>query len=393
MSSLLPPLRLTGADILRNGELQRRSIAMSDGRITRGPLPEVDLTGYLVLPGIVDLHGDAFERHMAPRPSAPFPIEAGLASTDREAAAHGVTTAYLAQGWSWEGGPRSPEHALRVMEGLERYRPRMMTDLRLQLRAENHLVEAGAQLIEAVRRFRVGFVVFNDHLDEGLDMHRLRPADFMLWARKVGRQPEDLLAEIERADAGKRHVPRHLCALAEAFDDMGVIYGSHDDPDGETRERYSMIGARIAEFPTSRRAAAAAKAMMNPVLMGAPNVVRGGSQAGNIAAAGLVAEGLCDALVSDYHYPALAMAAWSLVDLGLASLPQAWAMISTRPAEILRLADRGRLDPGLRADLVVMNRETRVIEATIAGGRLTYLAGEAGRRFLAQPQTLRMAAE
>ncbi len=393
MTMPLPPLRLTGADILRDGCLQRRSIAIAEGRITRGPLPEVDLSGYLVLPGIVDLHGDAFERHIAPRPSAPFPIAAGLTSAEREAAAHGVTTAFLAQGWSWEGGPRSPERAMEVMAALDAHRARGLVDLRLQIRAEIQMVDERDRLIEAVRRHAIGYVVFNDHLDEGLEMRRTRPADFALWARKVGRQPEDLLGAMERAAARGREVPRHLCALAEAFDELGVAYGSHDDPDGETRERYSMIGARIAEFPITRRAAAAAKAMMNPVLMGAPNVVRGGSQSGNIAAVTLVAEGLCDALVSDYHYPALAMAAWTLVDMGIASLPRAWAMISQAPAEILRLADRGRLDPGMRADLVIVNGETRVIEATIAGGQLAYLAGEAGRRFLSQPQALRMAAE
>ncbi len=393
MSMILPPLRLTGADILRDGELQRRSIALAEGRITRGPLPEVDLSGYLVLPGIIDMHGDAFERHVAPRPSAPFPLNAGLASVDREAAANGVTTAYLAQGWSWEGGHRSPDYALRVMCALDSYRPAMLTELRLQIRAETHLVEAGARLVEAVKTHGIDYVVFNDHLDEGLEMRRERPTAFAHWAQKIGQQPEDLLTAMERAKARARDVPRHLCALAEAFDEIGVLYGSHDDMDGETRERYSMIGARIAEFPTSRRAAAAAKAMMNPVVLGAPNVVRGKSQSGNISATSLVAEGLCDALVSDYHYPALAMAAWTLVDLGLVSLPRAWAMISQNPAEILRLPDRGRLDPGLRADLTIVNGQTRVIEATIAGGRLTYLAGEAGRRFLSQPQLLRIAAE
>jgi alpha-D-ribose 1-methylphosphonate 5-triphosphate diphosphatase len=389
----LPPLRLTGAEILRDGEMQRRSISLAEGRITRGPLPEVDLTGYCVLPGIIDLHGDAFERHLAPRVSAPFPLAAALASTDRDAAAHGVTTAYLAQGWSWEGGPRSPEQAIAMMRALADYGPRKLTDLRLQLRAENHMVDHREALIEAVRLYRIGFVVFNDHLGEAIDKRRNAPADFALWARKTGQEPEALLARIERAAARAREVPRHLCALAEAFDEIGVVYGSHDDPDGETRERYSMIGARVAEFPLTRRAAAAAKAMMNPVIMGAPNVVRSVSQSGNVAATDLIAEGLCDALVSDFHYPALAMAAWALVDRGLATLPRAWAMISAHPAEILRLPDRGRLDPGMRADLVIVHRETRVVEATICGGRLTYLAGEAGRRFLEQPQAVRLAAE
>ena len=389
----LPPLRLTGAQVLRDGEMQRRSVALADGRLTRGPLPEVDMTGYLILPGIVDLHGDGFERQIYPRPSANFPLASGLASADREAAAHGVTTSYLAQGWSWEGGPRGPEAAEALMTALAAYRPQALTDLRIQLRAEVHLVEAGARLLAAVARHRVGYVIFNDHLEDAQDMIRARPADFALWARKIGQGPEALRAAVEEAAHRAREVPRHLCRLADAFDEMGVLYGSHDDPDGETRERYSMIGARIAEFPTTRRAAAAARAMMSPVLMGAPNVVRGGSQSGNVAAIDLIAEGLCDALVSDYHIPALALSAWTLVDAGVASLPRAWAMISTRPAEILRLADRGRLDPGMRADLVIMNAETRAVEATISGGRLAYLAGEAGRRFMAQPQAMPMAAE
>ncbi len=393
MNLPLPPLRLTGAQILRDGELQRRSIGLAEGHIARGPLPEVDLTGFIVLPGIVDLHGDGFERHILPRPSAPFPLEAGLASADREAAAHGVTTAFFAQGWSWEGGHRSPDAACALLAAMDAYRPRALTDLRVQIRAETHLVEAVPQLLDAVRRHKVGYVVFNDHLEEGYMMARTAPSDFASWARKVGRTAADMAETLDRAKQRAREVPRQLCTLAEAFDAMGVAYGSHDDPDGETREFYSMIGARIAEFPLSRRAAAAAHAMMNPVVMGAPNVVRGRSQAGNIAAADLIAEGLCDALVSDYHIPALPLAAWTLVDQGLCTLPAAWAMISSNPAEILRMPDRGRLDPGLRADLVVVHAESRAVEATICGGRLTYLAGEAGRRFLSQPQALRMAAE
>ncbi len=393
MNLSLPPLRLTGAQILRDGEMQRRSIGLADGKIARGPLPEVDLSGYLILPGIIDLHGDGFERHILPRPSAPFPLAVGLASADREAAAHGVTTAFFAQGWSWEGGHRSPAAACALLAAMDTYRPRSLTDLRVQIRAETHLVEAVPELLDAVRRHKVPYVVFNDHLEEGYAMSRSDPTNFAAWARKVGRTAADMAETLDRAKSRTREVPRQLCTLAEAFDALGVAYGSHDDPDGETREFYSMIGARIAEFPLSRKAAAAAHAMMNPVIMGAPNVVRGRSQAGNIAAADLIAEGLCDALVSDYHIPALPMAAWTLVDKGLCTLPQAWAMISSSPAEILRMPDRGRLEPGLRADLVIVEAASRTIEATICGGRLSYLAGEAARRFVAQPQALRIAAE
>lgn len=393
MAPLLPPLRLTGARILRDGELQQRSIALAEGRITRGPLPEVDLSGFLVLPGIIDLHGDGFERHLTPRPGASFPMPAGLASYDREAAASGVTTAYLAQGWSWEGGLRGPDQAEALLAALASLRREALADLRVQIRAETHLTNEAPRLLEAVRRWGVGYVVFNDHLDQGLQMHRQEPAAFIAWARKLGVDPAALVARMEAARAAARAVPRQLCRLAEGFDALGVSYGSHDDRDGETREFYSMIGARIAEFPKCRSAACAAHSMMNPVIMGAPNVVRGGSHSGSVSAVDLVADGVCDALVSDYHLPALALAAWRLVDRGVLSLPKAWQMISAAPAQILRLADRGRLDAGLRADMVIVHADSRRIEATICGGRLVWLSGEAALRFLRQPQALRMAAE
>jgi alpha-D-ribose 1-methylphosphonate 5-triphosphate diphosphatase len=388
MAEHLPPLRLTGAQILRDGELQLRSVGLAEGRLTRGPLPEVDLTGYYILPGIIDLHGDGFEHHMAPRPTAPFPLQAGLASFDREAASHGVTTAYLAQGWSWEGGHRSPDHCEEVLAALQSYQPQALTDLRIQIRAETHLVSETQRLIDLVRRYNVGYVVFNDHLEEGFQMSRVAPTAFAHWARKVGKTPEDLAEAIQIARNARGEVARSLCQLAEAFDQLGVVYGSHDDPDGETRERFRMVGAHVAEFPLTHRAASAAHAMFSHVIMGAPNVVRGQSQAGNASACDLIAAGLCDALVSDYHIPALPLAVWALVDRGFLSLPKAWQMISANPAEILRMADRGKLEPGLRADLVVVDAASRRIEATICAGQLTYLAGEAARRFMAQPRVV-----
>ncbi|APZ53887.1 alpha-D-ribose 1-methylphosphonate 5-triphosphate diphosphatase [Salipiger abyssi] len=393
MTVLLPPLRLTGATILRGGALQKRSLVVADGVITKGPLPEVDMSGYLILPGIIDLHGDAFERHIAPRPSAPFPIEAGLRSTDREAAAHGVTTAWLAQCWSWEGGMRGPDFAEAVMAALDAYRPRALTDLRLQIRCETHMPETRARLLAAIRRHGIGYVIFNNHLPETLAAVESAPLKVAGWAERGGRSVDEFVAVLRAAQEQRRDVPRHLCALAEAFDAMGVRYGSHDDPDGETREYYRIIGARIAEFPTTAAAAKLARACNDPVLMGAPNVVRGGSQSGNVSATHLVARGLCDALVSDYHYPCLAQAAWELVERGLRTLPQAWDMISRVPAEIMGLADRGTLDWGKRADFVVVNEATREIEATVSGGRLAYLSGEAGARLVGAMQGTRLAAE
>ncbi|WP_421702140.1 alpha-D-ribose 1-methylphosphonate 5-triphosphate diphosphatase [Aliiroseovarius sp.] len=382
MPQKLPPLRLTGATILREGRMQDRSVVIEDGRITKGPRPAVDLSGFWILPGIIDLHGDAFERHIAPRPSAPFPIASGLASVDRDAAANGVTTAWLAQSWSWEGGKRSPDYAEELLQDLDIYRKRALTDLRVQLRVETHMVDSGDRLLAAVRRHGIDYVVFNNHLDEAVNAWDVKPNVIATWAAQHRVSPEELMAKVTHAKERGGEVPRFLCRLAEAFDGLGVTYGSHDDETAETREWFSTIGAKICEFPTARAPAAVARAIGDPVLMGAPNVVRGGSQSGNIAAVDLIRDGLCHALVSDYHYPSLAQAAFRLVDDGVLDLPRAWAMISTKPAEIKRLPDRGRIEYGRRADLVVVNKDTRAIEATIAGGKLTHLCGLAARRFM-----------
>lgn len=393
MSRFLSPLRLTGATVLRDGVMQDRTVAIAGGRIDAGPFPAVDLTGYYILPGIIDLHGDAFERHIAPRPSAPFPLDMGLLGADRDAAANGVTTAWLAQSWSWEGGQRSPEFAVELMAALASYKRRALTDLRIQIRYETHEIDSAERLLAAVRQFNVDYVIFNNHLDEAIATYATRPHEIELWAKRGGLSGTQMMAAVMAAKHRKSEVPRNLCMLAEAFDTLGVLYGSHDDPDGETRETYAMMGARICEFPTTLSAAKVAKAVGDPVLMGAPNVVRGGSQAGNIAAVSVIKAGKCNALVSDYHYPALLRAAFALVDQRVLDLPDAWAMISTVPAQIMRLTDRGVIAPGKRADLVIIDKETRSVECTIVAGRIAYLAGEAAHRFVNMEQQMRVAAE
>ena len=154
-----------------------------------------------------------------------------------------------------------------------------------------------------------------------------------------------------------------------------------------------MIGAKIGEFPTSVSAARLARAVEDPVIMAAPNIARGGSQARNVSACEPIEGGHCDALVSDYHDPSLARAPFTLTDQEPLPRPRARAMISETPARILKLTDRGRLDFGARADLAIINMATREVEATISGGRITHLSGEAATRFLTNAHALRLAAD
>lgn len=379
----LPPIRLVNARVLLDGDFHDHPVSIRGGRVDGDGGREVDLSGYLLLPGIIDLHGDGFERHLSPRPTAPFDKVRGLASVAGELAVNGITTAWLAQSWSWEGGFRSGEAAVALLEALGRARRDLLPDIRVQLRLETHVIDQHPAVLAAVARHGVDFVVFNNHLPEALEMAQTRPHRFASWAAQTSRTAEEMLAIVRAAEAQEAGVPSALTGIAGRFAALGVTMGSHDDVTPETRAFYRGIGAVISEFPTTVEAARGAHAAGEPVLMGAPNVVRGGSQTGNIAAAGLVGDGLVDALMSDYYYPALPQAAWALADAGLCDLPAAWGMISTSPARIMGLADRGCLEKGMRADVVAMNPETRRIEMTLSAGRAAHLSGELARRFAA----------
>jgi alpha-D-ribose 1-methylphosphonate 5-triphosphate diphosphatase len=373
-------LTLTGAAVLRPDGLDDAPLSLAEGVIVDAPQARrVDLTGFRILPGIVDVHGDGFERHLAPRRGAMRDLGQGLSATEAELAANGITTAMLAQFWSWEGGMRSPAFAQRFLEALAAHRG-LGTDMRAQLRMETHLLDDYPAIADTVARCGIGYLVFNDHLPHAALSSAKRPPRLTGQALKSGRSPDDHLALLHRLHALSDTVPAALDALAADLAARGVILGSHDDSTAATRAQWRARGVAVSEFPETCEAAAAARAGGDRVVLGAPNVVRGGSHSGNVSAAALVAAGLCDALASDYHYPAPRQAALMLADdLGL---PAAWNLISASPARLLGLTDRGRLEPGLRADLLVMDASGHV-GATIAGGRITHMSGTIAARFIA----------
>jgi len=378
----LPALRLTGAKILRENTLSEGAISLSDGKISDGNFPEVDLRGYLVLPGIVDLHGDGFERHLQPRPNVHFDKMTGLKNTDAELAANGVTTAVLAQCWSWLGGRRSPEYASDLLQSWAVYKHKSLVDMRFQLRFETHMVDTIDALLGVIHEHGVDYLVYNNHLEDASNSQASAPLGFAGYAAEAGRSLKAHGAILEEMIGNAMKVDDSLKRLASALLALGVRTGSHDDDTASKRQYFAEIGAEICEFPTTLDAATHARALGNPILMGAPNVMRGGSQSGNVSAEALIEAGLCDALVSDYYYPALQGAAWALADRQVLPFEAAWALISAKPAAILGLQERGTLNLGVRADMVVMDAQTRRIEATIANGRLASLSSTAGARFV-----------
>ncbi|WP_375691569.1 alpha-D-ribose 1-methylphosphonate 5-triphosphate diphosphatase [Pseudooceanicola sp. LIPI14-2-Ac024] len=377
---MLPDLHITGAEVLRPEGIDRAPLGVASGMIVEGaPGRAVDLPGWTVLPGIVDIHGDGFERHLAPRRGAVRDLRTGLVSLEAELAANGITTAVLAQFWSWEGGMRGPEFAVAMLEAVEGAQARFATALLPQLRVETHLVDDYARIEEVVDRFGVPYVVFNDHLPHAALAAGKKVPRLTGQALKSGRSPEAHLALIEALHARGPEVPAAVAALAARLAARGVVLGSHDDVDAAARDGWRARGVAISEFPESWAAVEAAAGAGDPVIMGAPNVMRGGSHAGKISAGDVVRAGQCRALASDYHYPAPRIAALALA--GEIGLEAAWHLVSTGPAEVLGLADRGALAAGMRADLVVLERESGTVGAVIAGGEVRYCAGEVARAF------------
>lgn len=374
-------LTFCGAEWLSPDGLRDDPLTISGG-LVGGQGRQVDLGGKLILPGIIDLHGDAFEHHIAPRRGAMTDATAGILATEADLAANGITTAVLAQFYSWEGGMRSPEAAKRMFAATEAAKALVGTDLRIQMRLETHMMDDFPEILELIERYDIGYVAFNDHLPHdrlaaGRSIPRLTGT-----ALKSGRSPEKHLALMQALHARSGEVPKALDGLCQTLARRGIYLASHDDSTPEDRATWAARGVMISEFPESFEAAHAACATGTPTILGAPNVVRGASHKGNASARDLVAQGLATALASDYHYPSLRGAVWQIVDAGTLDLAEAWALISCNPAQILGLSDRGSLQTGRRADLIVLDAATRRIEATFSGGTITYLTGDTAARLI-----------
>ncbi|WP_372609451.1 alpha-D-ribose 1-methylphosphonate 5-triphosphate diphosphatase [Aquicoccus sp.] len=376
-------LTLEGAQVLRPDGPDAAPLAIAGGVVTEAPAGRaVDLSGYMILPGIVDIHGDGFERHVAPRRGAMKDMGGGIVACASEMATGGITTGVLAQFFSWEGGLRGPEFSRAMLEALSDVRGRAEVDLRVQLRLETHLLDLYAEFESQVDGFGVDYVVFNDHLPHDRLAAGKRPARLAGTALKSRRSPEALLTLMQEMHARRGEVPGAVGALAARLAARGVRLGSHDDQSARDRTEWRARGCRIAEFPETLEAAEAARAGGDGIVLGAPNVMRGGSHKGNASALDLIALGLCDALASDYHYPSLWRAALFLERAGVLDLAGAWALVSEGPARLLGLDDRGTLEPGRRADFVVLEPGSDRLVATFAGGRVAWMAGDVAARFM-----------
>lgn len=359
--SMTPETILTNAllvlpDRVVPGTVVLRGTVIAEVQTGRSHLPgALDLEGDHLIPGIVDVHTDNLERQVQPRANARWPSRSAMLAHDAQCAAAGVTTVLDALCLGDLGF--DPGRGQTFREGVEDLDALAGTGLLkaehfLHLRCELPAPDMKPALEPVAEHPRVRMVSLMDHspgIGQYRDMDRYRAL------RKRQREMTD--ADVERRigellDQRARLREPQRRWLLDRIAHRDLPLASHDDDDVEAVARNAADGIRISEFPVVMAAAKAARALGLEVIAGAPNIVRGGSHSGNVAAAELVREGAVDALASDYVPAALLEAAWRCAAETGISLPAAVAMVTDRPARMARLGDRGRIAAGLRADLV-----------------------------------------
>lgn len=367
--------------VLAERVIERGWLAVIDGRIAelgegRAPERGEDLAGDLLLPGLVELHTDHLEAHYAPRPKVYWDPVAAVVSFDGQLATSGITTVLDSlRVWSEEGAEEVDGQAETLADAIAQARSQdlLRVDHFLHLRCEVPMPSVVAEATRLMHRSDVRLASLMDHTPgqrQFRDESKLR--DYYR-GKKGGLTDAELDAlfrkrlEHQAAHAAENY--RRLVALANTHD---VPLASHDDTTlghvaDAVRDRVA-----IAEFPTTIEAAGALHAAGIRVLMGAPNLVRGGSHAGNVATADLASAGVLDVMSSDYMPASLLMAALRLPSLVPAiDLAAAVRTVTKTPAEAVGLNDRGEVAADKRADLIRVHvaRGVPMVRATWQCGR------------------------
>jgi|TARA_R100000049_G_C1944566_1_gene89340 alpha-D-ribose 1-methylphosphonate 5-triphosphate diphosphatase len=353
---------LTNARIVLDDAVIHGTLHLQDGRIadiTDGATTVAgaeDCAGDLLIPGLIELHTDNLERHMQPRPKVDWPHMAAILAHDGELASTGITTVFDAMrvGSVVSASRTRYGKYARSLAGelLEARRAGMLRISHfLHLRAEI----CSETLLEELEEFgaadRVGILSLMDHTPgqrQFRDISKFK--DYVCG--KHGLSDAEFAEHVANLTGLRDSLgPRHEAGAVQAARRLGAVLASHDDTTADHVTTSAGHGVRLAEFPTTVEAAEACHAAQIAVMMGAPNLIRGGSHSGNVAAEDLAKLNLLDILSSDYVPSSLLLAAFRLADLW-EDLPRGIATVTRAPAEAAGLQDRGRLAPGLLGDVV-----------------------------------------
>jgi len=352
---------LTNAKIVLPDEIVHGSVQLIDGKISSvdqgmTSLPNsIDFDGDYLMPGMIEVHTDNFERHLMPRPKVYWSELPALLAHDAEIAAAGITTVFDALGVG-----EADTDSLRGSAWTNVVQAMQMCEDHQLLRAEHHL-HARCELpapntIELFEPFhnhpRLSLISLMDHTPGQRQWEDIEQARVYFTGKKGWSHEkfEDKVRNAEKLQS--EYAAPHRKYFVDYCKTHGIQLASHDDTTIEHVEQAHEEGASMSEFPTTLAAAQAANALGLLTVMGGPNVVRGGSHSGNVAASQLAKLKLLDILSSDYVPASLMGAVMRLVNDEILTLPEAVNTVTRAPAKATGLLDRGVVSPGKRGDLL-----------------------------------------
>lgn len=354
---------LTNAQIVLENEVIHGSMTIDNGLIQSIDHGSVTLPGALdcdggyLLPGMVELHTDNMEKHFTPRPGVAWPGLSAFKVHDAQMISAGITTVFdaISVGDVVEGSERL-KNLTRMADALNESRNRGLSrsDHLLHLRCEVSHADTLGNFKQLAERYAPQLVSVMDHSPGQRQFASLEKYR-QYYQGKYKLSDTEMEAFIQRQTEASRlysdQYRKDICALC---DEQGIPLASHDDATAAHVTESVDFNMVIAEFPTTYEAAREAHSHGMSVLMGAPNMVRGGSHSGNIAAHTLASEGLLDIFSSDYYPASLLDAAFKLAndENNQYDLAKAITLVSYNPAKSVGLSDRGRITPGLKADLI-----------------------------------------
>ncbi|MCW5626337.1 MAG: alpha-D-ribose 1-methylphosphonate 5-triphosphate diphosphatase [Burkholderiales bacterium] len=366
--------------VLADEVLDDAAVLLEDDRIVAvnsasvNGAKEIDLQGRWLIPGLVDLHCDALEKEIEPRPNVHFPLAFAIANADKRNAAAGITTVYHALSFAHdELGVRNVELASDVARAIHAYRARGLVDNRVHARYEMTDPSGATVLARLIADGDLELLSFMDHTPgqgqyKTLEVYR----DYIVRTYHRSRDEADRMAHEKMAGRGAAWARvEQLAALALR---RGVRIASHDDDSAARVQSMGALGVSVSEFPINLEAARAARERGITTVFGAPNILRGASQSGSMRALEAVENGVADSLCADYAPAAMLVAAFKLPSVSALDVPAAVRLVTRSAARAVGLEDRGEIAPGLRADLVVVTEVSGFPQATHtwSAGRLAY---------------------
>ena len=364
--------------VLPSGTVKGVSVFIEDGYIAKVGEESIKFSGpringksLFLLPGFIDLHSDSIEKEIEPRPNCFFPFNIAIFELDKKLAACGITTIFHALSFAEEEiGVRSNRTAHEIIREINRHKKNLCLKTKVHARFEITEHSAIPYLESLLKEGYIDLFSFMDHTPGQGQFKEI--TSFKSYFGTVYRKTEEELEKIiEKKLSKKNTVKAHVEHLVNLCKSFNIPLASHDDDSEEKIAWLKEMGIRISEFPVNIEAVRAARKSGIYVCLGAPNILRGNSQAKNLSAREAIQSGFGDIICSDYSPMSLLHSVFLLDKIGLLPLHEAVKMVSLKPAEALGFSHKtGSIQEGKEADLILVDTShevPRIVKTFVSG--------------------------